>query len=114
MARIPDLAEVSGQGSAKRALEIAAAGGHSLLLTGPAGCGKTLLSQVRRVCALDRPGRDLLEAARERLHLSVRRRFQVLKVARTIADLAGAQDVRAPHLAEAVQYRMLDAVPLRS
>jgi magnesium chelatase family protein len=40
----PDLAEVRGQAQARRALEIAAAGGHHLLLTGPPGCGKTLLA----------------------------------------------------------------------
>ncbi|HEX4872733.1 MAG TPA: YifB family Mg chelatase-like AAA ATPase [Nevskiaceae bacterium] len=43
--RYPDLAEVRGQAQAKRALEIAAAGGHSLLMSGPPGAGKTLLAQ---------------------------------------------------------------------
>src|SRR5690606_13008934 len=40
----PDLADVRGQARARRALEIAAAGGHHLLLVGPPGCGKTLLA----------------------------------------------------------------------
>lgn len=71
--------------------------------------GELMADQVRRVCTLDEPGSVLLSAARERLHLSARRRFQVLKVARTIADLAGAGTVRAPYLAEAVQYWMLDS-----
>ncbi len=44
-ARPPDLAEVRGQALARRALEVAAAGGHNLLLVGPPGCGKTLLAR---------------------------------------------------------------------
>jgi magnesium chelatase family protein len=63
---------------------------------------------LRRVCAPDADGRRLLQTAVERLGLSARAHDKVLKVARTIADLEGAAEVRAAHVAEAIQYRALD------
>ena len=64
--------------------------------------------QVRRFCALTDEGARLLAAAMRRLGLSARGHDRVLKVARTIADLAGEDGVAAVHVAEAVQYRGLD------
>jgi magnesium chelatase family protein len=61
-----------------------------------------------RACALDDVGRRLLERAVERLHLSARGFHRVLKVARTIADLAAAPAIGVDHLAEALQYRLVD------
>jgi magnesium chelatase family protein len=61
-----------------------------------------------RVCALDDPGRRLLDRSAERLHLSARGFHRVLKVARTIADLAEATAILPEHLAESLQYRMVD------
>jgi magnesium chelatase family protein len=63
---------------------------------------------LRRHCALDDAGRRLLHAAVERLGLSARAHDKVLRVARTIADLEGAERVRTEHVAEAIQYRALD------
>ncbi len=61
-----------------------------------------------RLCALDAVGRRLLERSAERLHLSARGFHRVLKVARTIADLVGADQITPEHLAEALQYRLVD------
>ena len=58
-----------------------------------------------RYCVLNAECRGLMEAAYNRFGLSVRAMTRVLKVARTIADLAGSRDIDKTHLAEAVQYR---------
>jgi magnesium chelatase family protein len=63
---------------------------------------------LRRFCAVDPAGRALLDRAFEKLGLSARALDRILKVARTIADLAGCNEIRAAHLAEAIQYRTLD------
>ena len=65
-------------------------------------------AQVRRHCAIDRASGDLLQQAMERLSLSARAYDRILKVARTIADLAGAEPIATNHLLEAIQYRNLD------
>jgi len=63
---------------------------------------------VREHCRLDDAGRQLLGAAVARLHLSARAHDRILRVARTIADLAHAERVGVDHLAEAIGYRSLD------
>jgi magnesium chelatase family protein len=64
--------------------------------------------ELRRFCRLDEAGRSLLDRAFEKLGLSARALDRVLKVARTIADLGGSEEIRAAHVAEAIQYRSLD------
>jgi len=72
-------------------------------------CNAEMASRhVRKVCELDTFSRKLLIAAIERLGLSARAHDRILKVARTIADLAGCEAIDAAHVAEAVQYRALD------
>ncbi len=56
----------------------------------------------------DQAGVALLQQAITRLNLSARAFHRILKVARTIADLAGSAKVLTPHIAEAVQYRKMD------
>ena len=63
---------------------------------------------VREVCTLNQAGLNLLKKAMERLQLSARAYDRILKVARTGADLAGSEDIKIEHLAEAIQYRSLD------
>ncbi len=63
---------------------------------------------LRKVAALDDAGERTLEMAVRRLGLSARAHDRILKVARTIADLASSDSVSAKHVAEAVQYRSLD------
>src|SRR5436309_5646594 len=62
-------------------------------------------SEVRDFCKTDASGERLLKAAMQQLHLSARAYHRVLKLARTIADLAECEDIAANHIAEAVQYR---------
>lgn len=65
-------------------------------------------AQIRKHCAIDTSLGDLLQHAMEQLNLSARAYDRILKVARTIADLAGADTIAGPHLLEAIQYRSLD------
>jgi magnesium chelatase family protein len=60
------------------------------------------------VCALDDAGAKLVEDAVRRMGLSARGYGKVLRVARTIADLAGATAIESPHIAEAISMRVLD------
>jgi magnesium chelatase family protein len=62
-------------------------------------------AQVRQYCALDEPCRSLMRAAMNQLQLSARAYHRILKLARTIADLAGSAGISQTHLAEALQYR---------
>ena len=65
-------------------------------------------AQVRETCGLESSAQQLLDRAFEKLGLSARAVHRVLKVSRTLADLSGSDQIRTPHVAEAIQYRSLD------
>lgn len=95
------------EGSSAVQARVVAARARQLART---GCANQALGnkQVDEVCRIDSAGRELLEQAMQRLRLSARAYHRILKVARTIADLAAEERISPAHLAEAIQYRSLD------
>ena len=63
------------------------------------------IAEVRKFCKLQDEGQSLMRAAMSQLNLSARAYHRILKLARTIADLAGSEEIQSAHLAEALQYR---------
>lgn len=63
---------------------------------------------VKEICEISEAGKTLLKTAMEKLRLSARAYDRILKVSRTVADLAGSDEIKIEHLAEAIQFRSLD------
>jgi magnesium chelatase family protein len=70
--------------------------------------GRMNAAMTREFCQLNEDGKRLLESAFAALGLSARAYDKILRVARTVADLADSADIEVPHLAEAIQFRSLD------
>ena len=68
---------------------------------------------IRKFCEIDNESDRLLETAMEKLGLSARAHSRILKIARTIADVEGNENIKADHVAEAIQYRSLDRKVVR-
>lgn len=94
-------ATIAARVTAARAVQIARAGGLPRLNADLEGAA------LEQVAAPDAEGRDLLIRAAERFGLSARGYHRVMRVARTIADLDLSDNVRRPHVAEAVGYRLV-------
>jgi magnesium chelatase family protein len=63
------------------------------------------IGEIRQFCQLQDEGQNLMRSAMSQLQLSARAYHRILKLARTIADLAGSEEIQSVHLAEALQYR---------
>jgi len=108
---LSELRSTPGEPSAAVAARVAAARALQVERFGAAGIPVNAAmtpADLGRHCAVDGPGRALLDAAFHKLGLSARALDRILKVARTIADLAGGGPLKPVHLAEAIQYRTLD------
>ena len=65
-------------------------------------------NEIRKHCDIDEECKNLLELSFAKLNLSARAGYRILRVARTIADLEGSENIQVNHIAEAIQYRSLD------
>ncbi len=63
------------------------------------------VGEIRQFCQLQDEGQSLMRAAMSQMNLSARAYHRILKLARTIVDLAGSEEIQSAHLAEALQYR---------
>ncbi len=96
-------AEIRARVSAARDRQLARFQGRKIFANARMGP-----KDIKLFCRIGEEGERLLETAMTKLGLSARAYDRILKVARTIADLAGEEEIRPTHLSEAIQYRMMD------
>ena len=101
------LKQADGESSSTIQLRTEAARQRALLRQGKPNALLSV-SEIDALCVLDEQSAALLQQAITRLSLSARAYHRILKVARTIADLAGSENILTAHIAEAVQYRRMD------
>ena len=100
--------DTRGESSTSIRARVEAARQRQLARLSPAGlvCNADMgPGEVREFCALQSDGQALIRSAMRQMHLSARGYHRVLKLGRSIADLAGDHEIQAAHLAEALQYR---------
>lgn len=100
MAPAEPSAAVRARVEAARAIQAQRFGGMTMVCNGDMGP-----AEVRQFCRLDLTSENLMRSAMAKMHLSARAFHRLLKLARTIADLAADQEIRPEHVAEALQYR---------
>ena len=106
---LSDFDESADRGESTASAAICVARAREAQVTRQGVCNSRLAdSQVERWCRPDRAGRNILEIAMKRLGFSARARGRILKLARTIADLDGAEIVAASHVSQAILLRCLD------
>ena len=95
------------ESSASIRVRVVAARNRALVRSGKANSVLTA-KEVKQLCLLTEQGHQLLEQAMDRFGLSHRAYHRILKLARTIADLAESESIEVSHLSEAIGYRKLD------
>jgi magnesium chelatase family protein len=103
------LKQSDGESSTRIQLRVEAARQRQLARQGKPNA-QLSVTEIDLYCAPDAPSEALLRQAITRLNLSARAYHRILKVARTIADLAGSENLLTTHIAEAVQYRRMDKI----
>lgn len=94
-------ASIKDRVNAARAIQVARYGDSSSMCNARMGP-----AELRAYCGLSDDCAALMKAAFEKMGLTARSYDRILKVARTIADLDGSEDIQVPHIAEAIQYRL--------